>query len=135
MKTPATERYLAHLWTAGRAVDAVGRLVEVVMKHRPGLTTTLRKHHDQPTSAAEGRGLLQRQEAVATETALELKEAGNDVPPTFSQLLAETGKVGLLKVSVEPTCEPSGLTNLQFEPVPDISTTPPAEETETVAAN
>lgn len=27
----------------------------------------------------------------------------------------------------QPTCEPSGLTSLQFEPVPEIRTTPPAE--------
>lgn len=29
----------------------------------------------------------------------------------------------------QPICEPSGLTNLQLEPVPDIKTTPPAEIT------
>lgn len=28
----------------------------------------------------------------------------------------------------QPICEPSGLTNLQLEPVPDINTTPPAEK-------
>lgn len=27
----------------------------------------------------------------------------------------------------QPTCEPSGLTNLQLEPVPEIKTMPPAE--------